>query len=188
MGVEPSEDSVSLVQQIAQGDREAFARFYDLYGSLIFTFAVRILRVQADAEDLAQEIFLSVWQKAGTYSRERGTPEAWLITMTRSRALDKVRAKRRRESRVTLLEEPEQLEQAAATERGSVTLGEQMAVQGVLAELPETQRTALQLAYFDGLTQSEIAARLGVPLGTVKTRIRDGLLRLRGMLEPEKGP
>ncbi len=188
MGTEPSQDSVSLLRQITQGDREAFSHFYDLHASLVFTFAVRILRVQTDAEELVQDVFLSVWQKAGTYSSERGAPEAWLITMTRSRALDKLRARGRRESRVTLLNEPEQLEQVATAERGSIALGEQLAVQGVLTELPEAQRTALQLAYFDGLTQSEIATRLGVPLGTVKTRIRDGLLRLRGLLQPGKGP
>lgn len=190
MGVESPVDTAVLIQQITRGDREAFRRFYDQYASLVFTFALRILRLQADAEDLLQDVFLQVWNRAAEYSRERGSPEAWLITITRSRALDKLRARRRREGKVVLLEEPERLEEMSAAgapgePRGGA--GEQAALQGVLASLPEAQRTALQLAYFDGLTQSEIAAKLGVPLGTVKTRIRDGLLHLRATLSKEEG-
>lgn len=187
MGLDAQQDSTVLLKQISKGEREAFARFYDIHASLVYTFAVRILHQQADAEELVQDIFIQVWQKASTYSPQRGAPEAWLITMTRSRALDRVRSKRRREQRVTLVDEPEQLEESAGEPPKISDLGDREAAQDALASLPQEQRSALQLAYFEGLTQSEIAARLALPLGTVKTRIRDGLQYLRGRLKAQEG-
>jgi RNA polymerase sigma-70 factor (ECF subfamily) len=176
---------IHLLQQIAGRDREAFRRFYDRYATLTFTFALRLLGSRADAEDLLQELFLQVWRQAQSYSPERGSPEVWLITMTRSRAIDKLRSMRRRGMSPFSPEAWSRLEVEGPVAPPTQASEAKLTLQGVLAKLPETQRTVLGLAYFDGLTQSEIAAHLGEPLGTVKTRMRAGLERLRGFLGAE---
>jgi RNA polymerase sigma-70 factor (ECF subfamily) len=185
MAAELPDDSIYLLQQIAGGDRDAFGRFYDRYATLAFTFALRLLGSQSDAADLVQEIFLQVWRQAQAYTPERGSPEAWLITMTRSRAIDKLRSRRRREMNVLTPDDPSRVERVAQVGRPTEASEAKLTVQGSLAKLPEAQRLVLELAYFDGLTQSEIAARLGEPLGTVKTRMRAGLERLREVLGAE---
>ncbi len=182
MGTEPPDNPHLLIARIANGDRDAFARFYDRYASLVFTFATRLLQVQSDAEDLLQEVFLQVWRQAGSYSQERGRPEAWLITMTRSRAIDKLRSLRRRDQNTVSSGGTFPVEGSGQVANGTGASEARLTVHGALAKLPEAQRMVLELAFFDGLTQSEIAARLGEPLGTVKTRIRAGLERLRGFL------
>jgi RNA polymerase sigma-70 factor, ECF subfamily len=171
-----------LLQRIASGDGEAFRRFYDRYASLAFTFAIRLLGSRSDAEDLLQEVFLQVWRQAQSYSPERGSPEAWLITITRSRAIDKLRSTRRRDMSPLSPGEPARLEGGTHVAPPTQASEAKLTVEGVLTKLPEAQRVVLELAYFDGLTQSEIAVRLSEPLGTVKTRIRAGLERLRGFL------
>jgi RNA polymerase sigma-70 factor (ECF subfamily) len=183
MAADLSDNPSVLLQQMASGNREAFKRFYDRYASLAFTFALRLLGSQSDAEDLTQEVFLQVWRQAQSYSPERGSPEAWLITMTRSRALDKLRATRRRATSPLASDEPTHSERGTSVASPTQTSEAKLTVQGVLVKLPEMQRIVLELAYFAGLTQSEIAERLGEPLGTVKTRMRAGLERLRGFLE-----
>jgi RNA polymerase sigma-70 factor (ECF subfamily) len=183
MAADLPDNPIALLQQIASGDREAFRRFYDRYVSLTFTFALRLLGSRSEAEDLLQEVFLQVWRQAQSYSPERGSPEAWFITMTRSRAIDKLRSRRRREMSPLSPDEPPRVEGGRPAEPPTQASEAKLTVQGVLTKLPETQRVVLELAYFDGLTQSEIAARLGEPLGTVKTRMRAGLERLRGLLE-----
>jgi RNA polymerase sigma-70 factor, ECF subfamily len=179
------DNPILLLQQIASRDRDAFRRFYDRYATLAFTFALRLLGSQSDAEDLVQEVFLQVWRQAQTYSAERGSPEAWLITITRSRAIDKLRSLRRRDMVTLSPDEPLRGTGGAQMEHPTQASEAKLTVQGVLARLPEAQRLVLELAYFDGLTQSEIAARVGEPLGTVKTRMRAGLERLRGFLGAE---
>ena len=179
MSPQPSGDPIHLIEQMAQGDAEAFGRFYDRYAPLVFGFALRLLRERADAEDLLQEVFLQVWREAGRYSKDRGSPEAWIVTMTRSRGIDRLRAIRRKDRSLVPIEEP-----VGEVEGRSVGLESEarLTVLGALASIPESQRKVLELAYFDGLTQSEIAARLEEPLGTVKTRMRTGIGRLRGLL------
>jgi RNA polymerase sigma-70 factor, ECF subfamily len=185
MAADLSDNPISLLQLMARGDRDAFARFYDRYASLAFTVALRLLGSRSDAEDLVQEVFLQGWRQAQSYSPDRGSPEAWLITMTRSRGLDKLRSIRRRDMRPLAADEPArdgsgvQMGPPTDASEAKLTLG------GVLARLPESQRVVLELAYFEGLTQSEIAARLREPLATVKTRMRVGLERLRGLLGTE---
>ena len=173
----------TLLQRIATGDGEAFRRFYDRYASLAFTFAIRLLGSRSDAEDLLQEVFLQVWRQAQSYNPERGSPEAWLITMTRSRAIDKLRSIRRRDTSPLPADEALPLAGGTQVEPPTQALEAKLTVEGVLTKLPAAQRTVLEMAYFDGLTQSEIAAQLREPLGTVKTRMRAGLERLRGFLE-----
>jgi RNA polymerase sigma-70 factor, ECF subfamily len=185
MAADPLDNPGALLQQVASGDRDAFMRFYERYASLAFTFALRLLGSRSDAEDLLQEVFLQVWHQARHYSPERGSPEAWLITMTRSRAIDRLRSMHRREMSSLSPDEPGRAAGGTQLKPATQASEAKLTVQGVLAKLPETQRTVLELAYFDGLTQSEIAARLGEPLGTVKTRMRTGLERLRGFLGAE---
>jgi RNA polymerase sigma-70 factor (ECF subfamily) len=149
---------------------------------MIYSLALRMLKAQAEAEDLLQEIFLQVWRQATAYSCERGTPEAWLINIARSRAIDKLRSMRRREKSFVLTDDPAAAESPDNVETSAGESETRLIMNSALANLPEAQRRVLELAYFDGLSQTEIAARLAEPLGTVKTRMRAGIQRLRGML------
>src|SRR5262245_35797942 len=169
--------AASLIRRLTSGDHKALGEFYDLYAGLVNGLAVRILRDRAEAEDTVQEVFVQVWQQASRFDPARGTPEAWLCTMARSRALDRLR---RRSSR---REEPQSDDRSSSS--APTTSAEALAVRKALGGLPDDQRRALELAYYEGLTQTEIAARLQEPLGTIKTRIRTAMIRLRGVLGPE---
>lgn len=169
-----------LIRRMSAGDRDAFTRFYDRYSPLVFPLILRIVRDRSDAADVLQDVFWEAWQGAGSYDPKRGTPEAWMITRARTRAIDRIRAVRRRgETFVPPVDEgaapapPDPGGDAAerAEDRGII--------RSALDALPHAQREAIELAYYAGLTQTEIAARLKQPLGTVKTRIRLGLERLR---------
>jgi RNA polymerase sigma-70 factor (ECF subfamily) len=183
-GREPADDA-ARVARAAEGDSGALAALYDQHARGVYSLALRILAVEADAEDVVQEVFAQVWRQAGRYDQSRGTVAAWLLTMARTRAIDRLRARLARPDtagpppdeiwavRAAPAADPaEAIEAARDAER----------VREALDELPLLQRLAIELAYFEGLTQSEIAARLEEPLGTVKTRIRLGLLKLRDSL------
>ena len=180
-GVRPNSKTMTtplpetLLRRLAAGDPQALGEFYDLYAGLVNGLALRILRDASDAEDVVQEVFVQVWRQASRFDPDRGTPEAWLCTMARTRALDRLRR------RTTRREEPEEAAPAPSTPPGSA---EAIAVRKALDGLSVDQRRALELAYYEGLTQSEIAERLGEPLGTVKTRIRTAMIRLREVLGP----
>jgi RNA polymerase sigma-70 factor (ECF subfamily) len=165
-----------LLQRLAAGDAGALAEFFDRHAGLVNALALRILRDGADAEDVVQEVFLQAWRQAERFDPRRGTIEAWLCTIARTRALDRLRRKASRR------EDP--AEAAPAPTLGPRPV-ETLAVRDALRSLSPDQRHALELAYYEGLTQSEIAARLQVPLGTIKTRIRTGLMRLRAALGSE---
>lgn len=182
MTAEPQADSTSLIQRIAAQNREAFSQFYDRHSALVYSLALRMLRTQLDAEDLLQEVFIQVWRQAPSYRSERGTPEAWLINISRSRAIDKLRSKRRMEKSFVLTEDPARAESPHNVENSAAESEARLTMNSALANLPQAQRKVLELAYFDGLTQSEIAERLAEPLGTVKTRMRSGIQRLRDVL------
>lgn len=173
-----------LIQQMAAGDRDACAVFYDRYARLAHGVILRIVPEPADAADVLQEVFWEAWQQAATYDPARGTPEAWIVTRARARAIDRVRSIRRRnETFVAPLPE----DQAAGPEAPGPDAAERAEdrglILGALGGLPEGQREVLELAYYAGLTQTEIAERLKQPLGTVKTRMRLGLERLRGLVK-----
>ena len=170
---------------IANQDREAFNRLYDRCSSLVFTLAMRMLRVQSDAEDVLQEVFVQVWRQAANYNQERGSPEAWIVNIARSRAIDRLRAIRRRERSFVLTEDPARAESAENVENSAAQSEAKLTMNSALANLPAAQRRILELAYFDGLSQSEIADRLKEPLGTVKTRMRSGIQRLRDLLRTQ---
>jgi len=177
-----SNPAVHLIQRAAAQDREAFSQLYDRFSTLVFSLAMRMLRAQSDAEDLLQEVFMQVWRQAGNYSQERGSPEAWIINIARSRAIDKLRSIRRRDKSFVLTDDPAGAESPNNVESTVGDSESKLAMNSALANLPEAQRRVLELAYFGGLSQTEIAERLKEPLGTVKTRMRAGIQRLRGML------
>src|SRR5881397_952233 len=164
-----------LVRQMAAGDREAFAVFYDRYAPVVFPLILRIVRERADASDVLQEVFWEAWRDAPAYDVTRGSPEAWMVTRARTRAIDRIRATRRRgDTFVAPLDEG-----LAAPHESAPDAADRGTVMSALDRLPDDQREVIELAYYAGLTQTEIAERLKQPLGTVKTRIRLGLERLR---------
>jgi RNA polymerase sigma-70 factor, ECF subfamily len=174
--------AVHLIEQVANQDREAFSQLYDRFSSLVFTLAMRMLKARSDAEDLLQEVFVQIWRQAENYSAERGSPEAWIINIARSRAIDKIRSIRRMEKSLVLTEDPARAEARNNVEGSAAESEARLTMSSALMNLPESQRRVLELAYFDGFTQSEIAERLGEPLGTIKTRMRSGIQRLRDIL------
>lgn len=178
--------AVQLIQRAAAQDREAFSQLYDRFSSLVFSLAMRMLRARSDAEDLLQEVFMQVWRQAGSYSQERGSPEAWIINIARSRAIDKLRAIRRRDKSFVLTDDPAAAESPDNVESAVGESEAKLAMNSALANLTEAQRRVLELAYFSGLSQTEIAEHLAEPLGTVKTRMRAAIQRLRGILGTQR--
>jgi RNA polymerase sigma-70 factor (ECF subfamily) len=174
--------ALHLIQQVAKQDRDAFGQLYDRFSTLVFTLAMRMLKARSDAEDLLQEVFVQVWRQAENYSAERGSPEAWIINIARSRAIDKIRSIRRMQKSFVLTDDPARAESPENVESSAVESETRLTMNSALANLPDTQRKVLELAYFDGLTQNEIADRLAEPLGTVKTRMRSGIQKLREIL------
>lgn len=173
---------IDLIRQMATGDRAAFSEFYNTYAALAYRLIVRIVGDREDSADVLQETFWSAWESAGTYDPARGSPEAWIITRARSRAIDRVRAMRRRSATfVAPLDDAVTGAHGKPDERAGQA-AEHVWVNKALGGLSVDQQSVLRLAYYGGLTQSEIATRLNEPLGTVKTRMRRGLERLRGIL------
>jgi RNA polymerase sigma-70 factor, ECF subfamily len=180
-----STTAVHLIQQVANQDRDAFSRLYDRFSTVVFSLAIRMLKARSEAEDLLQEVFVQIWRQAQGYSAELGSPEAWIINIARSRAIDKMRSIRRMGRSFVLTDDPAGAQLGESI--GSWTAGSEgrMAMNRALANLPETQRKVLELAYLDGMTQTEIADRLAEPLGTIKTRIRAGIQRLREIVSSQ---
>ncbi len=177
-----------LLARVANGDQAAFEQLYEQSSPLLFTLVFRIVGNQGDAADLLQEVYLEVWRKASNYDRARGTPMAWLVTLARSRAIDRVRALGSRGKGVTsslddtpasalIAADTDAMEMRAANER-------QALVWAAMKTLPPVQRQAIELAYYEGLTHVEISERLNVPLGTIKTRLRLAMAKLRDGLQP----
>ncbi|HET9924742.1 MAG TPA: sigma-70 family RNA polymerase sigma factor [Methylomirabilota bacterium] len=182
-----SETFPALIARIAAGDRDAFSRFYDLAAPMAFGLIRRVLRDPEAAAEVLQEVFWQVWQEAPQYDPKRGSPEAWLVMRAKTRAIDRLRSMRRRDRTfVAPLDESIARAEDGEAENPAVVAEDRGLVQAALAQLPEAQRRVIELAFFEGLTQSEIATRLGEPLGTVKTRARLGLERLRGALRGER--
>lgn len=172
---------VALLTSIARGDEQALAQLYDRYRGILFGLLVRILNSREEAEDVLQEVFLQVWRRAEDFDEKRGKPFTWLVTLARSRGIDRLRSlgARDRVAQASAREASDEISDAASDTFRSE---QRELVTSALAQLPEEQKRPLMLAYFDGLTQSEIAAKLGSPLGTVKTRMRAGMIKLRELL------
>jgi RNA polymerase sigma-70 factor (ECF subfamily) len=175
------ENDVALLSAIAARDEVALAQLYDRYRAILFGLLMRILNNREEAEDVLQEVFLQVWRKAEDFDENRGRPFTWLVTLARSRGIDRLRtlAARERVAEAGAREPSEEISDAATDAFKSEQRG---LVSDALAKLPDEQKRPIMLAYFEGLTQSEIATNLGAPLGTVKTRMRTGMMRLRELL------
>ena len=180
------ENGADLLTRIVAGDREAFGAFYDRHAPVLFGFCVRILRDARDAEDVLQETFVQAWRDAGRFDPARASVKTWLFTIARSRALDRWRSRRSAENRFPA-GGSDFLDRAAADEGGADATAMRDYVGRCLATLSEAEQAVLRLAYFDGYTQEEIAARLNEPLGTVKSRTRSGLGKLRAIAAGEGG-
>jgi RNA polymerase sigma factor (sigma-70 family) len=173
----------ALVALTARGEETALAELYDRYGRPAYGLALRIVRDGSLAEDAVQDAFLAVWRSAARFVPERGSASTWILTMVHRRAVDLVRREDRR--RAEPLDEA-RLELAGGGDESAWARLERERVQAALRKLPDQQREALELAYYGGFTQSELAERLGQPLGTIKSRMFGGLARLRELLaEPE---
>lgn len=175
-----------LVARAARGDRQALRRLYDLYSPAAMAIAFRMMKNRPVAEEIVQDAFVEVWRRAREYDASRGTVSAWVATIARTRALDRLRA----EGRLSAAKEKAAAEPEApsvAPLELAVERQQRERVNAALQTLPAEQRTAIELAYFDGLTQREIAEKLGQPLGTVKTRVRLAMEKLAVVLVGPQG-
>lgn len=184
--VSRNEDDVRLFVRIKEGDQAAFAELYDRYSPLLYALVLRIVRETTEAEDVLQEVFLSIWNKASSFDEAKGSVYTWIVTIARRKAIDRLRSKE-------LVNRGERLDSDAiavipdaayATNPLNATIGNEYEalMQTALATLSPEQRTVIEMSYYDGYTQEQIAQRLQVPLGTVKTRMRQGLIKLREYL------
>jgi RNA polymerase sigma-70 factor (ECF subfamily) len=172
----------ALVALVARGDEDALAELYDRVSRVAYGLALRVLRDERHAEDAVQEAFLQVWRSAATFRAERAKASTWILTLVHRRAVDLVRREERRQAEP--LADDTQVGQAPEqTEEAAWLRFERERVQSALRQLPDVQREALELAYYGGFSQSELADRLGVPLGTIKSRMFAGLARLRELLD-----
>jgi len=181
---ESQAEDVSCLRRIASGDQSAAGALYDRHSRSLYSLIFRIVGDETESEDVLQDVFAQAFRQAARYDASRGAVAAWLLMMARSRAIDRVRAKRARfEGRTGDVERIDQMPDSQP-DAGAIMLTEEQtrSVQRALGELPLMQRMAIELAYYEGLSHSEIAERLEQPLGTVKTRIRLGLLKLRDAL------
>ena len=181
-------DDETLLRLIAHSHENALSEFYDRYSRLVYTVAMNVLSDPARAEEVTQDVFVRVWEKAETFRAEQGRVVTWLAGITRNRSIDIFRrGKARLEYRHISWEEVEGFDPATPQDvETEVDLAQrQRQVRWAVAQLPDEQKMALGLAYFHGLTHPEIAQTLGEPLGTVKTRIRLGMQKLRQLLQAE---
>ncbi|HEX6049592.1 MAG TPA: sigma-70 family RNA polymerase sigma factor [Gemmatimonadaceae bacterium] len=188
---EPPPSDAAVVARMARGDERAMRALVDAHGGKVFALALSILRERADAEEVAADAFMQAWRNAAAFDPARSSVVAWLGVIARSRALDRLRARTRKE-RLLAPETESMQEEASEMARPDVEVPDRVAetrearelVARALRELPEPQRRVIELAYFGGLSQTEIAARLSVPLGTVKTRTLTAMRQLRARLGP----
>ncbi|MHB1045133.1 MAG: sigma-70 family RNA polymerase sigma factor [Thermoanaerobaculia bacterium] len=178
---------LELVERIREGDQGALDLLYKRYSAPVYSLVWKVLQNSEEAEDVALDVFWQVWRQAGRYDPSRGAPPAWIFTLARSRAIDRLRARKRREDRTVSIDDPElnidPLDEKAAPDDVVSFRQNRDAVRAAMTKLSAVQREAVELAFLKGMTHVEIAERLGQPLGTVKTRIRQGLIRLRKHLD-----
>jgi RNA polymerase sigma-70 factor (ECF subfamily) len=181
----PAAEDAQIVRRMAGGDASALAALYDRYARAVYSLSTRILADRDEAQDVAQEVFAQAWAQAGRYEAGRARVLTWLLVMTRARSIDRLRARRGRPHPAAdpahmEIQDPNQGQEAEV-----ITTQQVNRLRAALADLADAQRTAIELAYFEGMSHSEIAERLQQPLGTIKTRIRSGLQRLRTAMGPE---
>jgi RNA polymerase sigma-70 factor, ECF subfamily len=176
----------SYVRRCAESDQSALGALYDESSRHVYGVVLSVLRDSSDAEEVTLDVYSQVWRSAALYSTQRGSVVAWLLTLARSRAIDRLRSRLNRNNRETALDESASFSFAssgATPEESTAAMQVRRRIQGALDLLPRDQREAVELAYFSGMSHSELAAHLGLPLGTVKTRIRMGMMKLREELQ-----
>ena len=174
-----------LMARMAQGDPAALGELYDRYGRIVFGVLYRTLGAAEPAEEVAQDAFHAAWRRAGTYRPDRGSVRTWLLAIARNAAIDWRRTKGKRSEREAVIDEAAELTEETRVDDRVIASLQAERVREALAALPVEQRTVLTLAFWSGLSQSEIASRTGVPLGTIKSRVRLGMSKLRLSLRPE---
>jgi len=175
-----------LLREIAAGNQEALARLYDQTNRLVFGLTLRVLNDRGAAEEVTLDIYLQVWRQAHIFDERRGKPLTWLLTIARNKAIDRLRSATWKRHEQASLEEAAPVAVAAESPEETAAGAEtRRQARAALAQLKPEQRELIEIAYFGGLTQQEIADKLGLPLGTVKTRMRTGMLRMREMLSGE---
>jgi RNA polymerase sigma-70 factor (ECF subfamily) len=170
-------EDLGLLTRLQSGDQEAMVVLFDRYAPMVYSVALRVLKDAGEAEDVMQEIFVQLWRQPGTFVSGRGTLGAWLAVVARNRSIDVLRRRKPSEP-VELFSLPSSTNLADESERNALMEKVQVAIQ----KLPEEQQKSLELAFFEGMSHSEIAAKTGDPLGTIKTRIRLGLISIRKAL------
>jgi RNA polymerase sigma-70 factor (ECF subfamily) len=184
---EANDTQTQLLRRVAAQDRQALAEFYDLVAGVLFSTSVRILSDPQEAEEVIQDVFVQIWDKASTFDVNLGSPFHWALSITRNRSIDRLRSRQRRSRLLEELrgESPPDTEIFSAPAEAEGRLGSEdaAAVRSAVNSLPAEQRQAIELAFFGGLTHAEIATAVGEPLGTIKARIRRGMLKLRDSLQ-----
>lgn len=178
---------IDLLTKTGQGDRASFEQLYDRYAGVLFSTAYRVLNDQEAAEDVLQDVFVQIWDKAPTYDPARGKPLTWAVTMTRNKSINRLRSTHRRyrlqnevERETEIMEQTPDRSSADAVDSAEKS----RIVRSAVMQLSKEQRQAIELAFFSGLTQAEIADELKEPLGTVKARIRRGMMKLKEIISP----
>lgn len=183
--IEEQKEEVEMLREIALGNRDAFERLHERFSGIVHSTIYKVLNDAMDTEDVAQEVFAAVWRKAELYSEKKGKPLTWVTTMARNRAIDRLRYKQR-QSRLNedfkVESDTFHAQSRVDTPLGADSNDRHTIVRSAVMELSKEQRDAIQMAFFSGLTQTEIADKLGEPLGTVKARIRRGMLKLRAVV------
>jgi RNA polymerase sigma-70 factor, ECF subfamily len=179
---------VALIRQVASGDQSALTAIYDATNRLVFGLILRIVVDPATAEEVLLDVYTQVWRQAAAYDTNRGVPLAWVMTIARSRAIDRLRAGKHDQQNKEPLDAVSEVRASGINpEEASVFSERQQLVRTALKTLAPEQREVIELAYYSGLSHSEIALKLGQPLGTVKTRTRLGMIKLRDILRPVLG-
>lgn len=174
-----------LLENTGRGDRASFRQLYERYSGVLFSTAYKVLNDQAESEDVLQDVFVQIWDKARLYDRTRGKPLTWALTLTRNKSIDRLRSvQRRHRLKDEVGKESAGAEQAPAAGQEVYAIEKNRIVRNAVLELSDDQRQAIEMAFFGGLTQNEIASKLDEPLGTVKARIRRGMIKLKDIIEP----
>lgn len=187
-GVRVSTDWEDCLQRIQARDERALSELYDHSSRAVYGLAMRITGNSADADEVVCDVYAQIWRTAGRFDRMRGTAISWILMLTRSRALDLLRSRGDRASREQGLDEAHEFSSPHANAEQSAILGQRKRlIEKALELLDEDQRSLIELAFFRGLSHAELSEQLGLPLGTVKTRIRLGMMKLRSRLESQRG-
>lgn len=186
--IKSGEEDILLMEKICNGEENALAELYELYSNLLYAVLLKIIRNREETEDLLQLLFMKIWYKANSFDGSKGNLNSWLITMARNMAIDKIRSKHFRISRysrikITDLEEIFNSEETTGLD-SLILVERKKVINEALKQIPTEQSIVIELAYYDGLTQSEIAMELNIPLGTIKTRTRQALIKLGKVLNP----